>query len=326
MFLYFSRTIVYNSFGKVYKSDVLEIQHSEGRNVMLTYTLDISKDSRWLRTTPGTVALAQPYYVTEAGLFYAGQHFITERSDKDSYLIFYTFSGEGFLTQEGSTLRLVPGSALILDCRRPQRYGTAPGSDHWHHCWVHADGSGVAALFSMINPGGKPAAIPVHDAIRERFTHLMRRIPQETASAVLSASLDVHRILQDMASASLHDETERRHSHQDLMEAAAEYIREHYAEDVHIGTLLGITHVSRSYFLRLFRQYMGTTPYNFLLLTRITRAKEMLETTDLPVAEIAYEVGFQGDANFSSRFLAITGVTPGQYRRQALRSQAGAGQ
>ena len=107
---------------------------------------------------------------------------------------------------------------------------------------------------------------------------------------------------------------------------AAEYIREHYAEDVHIGTLLGITHVSRSYFLRLFRQYMGTTPYNFLLLTRITRAKEMLETTDLPVAEIAYEVGFQGDANFSSRFLAITGVTPGQYRRQALRSQAGAGQ
>jgi hypothetical protein len=122
---------------------------------MLTYTLDIDEKSQWLRTTPGTVALAQPYYVTEAGLFYAGERFMTERTDKDSYLILYTFSGEGFLTQDGSTVSLTPGTALILDCRRPQRYGTAPGCDHWHHYWVHADGCGVSALFTVINPDGK---------------------------------------------------------------------------------------------------------------------------------------------------------------------------
>ncbi len=290
---------------------------------MLTYTLDIADKSQWLRTTPGPSALAQPYYVTEAGLFYAGPQFITDRTDKDSYLILYTFSGKGFLTQDGDTISLTPGTALILDCRRPQRYGTAPGCDHWHHYWIHADGCGVAALFSVINPDGRASSVTVPDTIRDRFAHLLKRVPQETASAVLSESLDVHRILQDMASASLHEETERRHSHQELMEEAADYIREHYSEDVHVETLIGITHVSRSYFLRLFRHYMGTTPYNFLLLTRITRAKELLETTDLPVSQIGYEVGFQGDANFSSRFLAITGVTPGQFRKQALRSDSG---
>ena len=68
---------------------------------MLTYTLDITEKSQWLRTTPGTAALAQPYYVTEAGLFFAGERFVTERTDKDSYLILYTFSGEGVLTQDG---------------------------------------------------------------------------------------------------------------------------------------------------------------------------------------------------------------------------------
>ena len=288
---------------------------------MLTYPLDIDEKSQWLRTTPGTVALAQPYYVTEAGLFYAGERFMTERTDKDSYLILYTFSGEGFLTQDGSTVSLTPGTALILDCRRPQRYGTAPGCDHWHHYWVHADGCGVSALFTVINPDGKLSCAAVPDTIRERFTHLMQRLPQETAAAVLSASLDVHRILQNMASVSLQEKQDRRQTHQDMIEKAADYIREHYAEDLHIESLLSVTHVSRSYFLRLFRRYMGTTPYNFLLLTRITRAKELLETTSLPISEIGYEVGFQGDANFSSRFLALTGVTPGQFRRQALRAK-----
>ncbi len=289
---------------------------------MLTYTLDIDKNSMWLRTTPGSVALSQPYYVTEAGLFYAGERFVTERSDKDSYLIFYTISGEGLLTQEGTTVRLTPGSALILDCRKPQRYRTAPGSDHWHHYWIHADGCGVASLFSVINPDSKPISVEVADSNRDRFSHLMLLTPRETTSSILSVSLDVHRILQSMASASLHEEKERRQTHQDTMEKAAEHIREHYAEDLHIETLLSVTHMSRSYFLRLFRRYMGTTPYNFLLLTRITRAKELLETTTLPVSEIAYKVGFQGDANFSSRFLALTGVTPGQFRKQALRGDS----
>ena len=38
--------------------------------------------------------------------------------------------------------------------------------------------------------------------------------------------------------------------------------------------------MSKSYFLRLFRRYMGTTPYNYLVNFRITQAKELLVLTD----------------------------------------------
>ena len=50
--------------------------------------------------------------------------------------------------------------------------------------------------------------------------------------------------------------------------------------------------MSKSYFLRLFRRYMGTTPYNYLVNFRITQAKELLVLTDHSVSEIAQEVGF----------------------------------
>ena len=56
--------------------------------------------------------------------------------------------------------------------------------------------------------------------------------------------------------------------------------------------------MSKSYFLRLFRRYMGTTPYNYLVNFRITQAKELLVLTDHSVSEIAQEVGFGMPATF----------------------------
>ena len=42
---------------------------------MLTYNMDVTPESVWKRTTPSEAELAQPYYCTEAGVFYAQQHF-----------------------------------------------------------------------------------------------------------------------------------------------------------------------------------------------------------------------------------------------------------
>ena len=63
----------------------------------------------------------------------------------------------------------------------------------------------------------------------------------------------------------------------------------------------------------------GTTPYNFLLSTRITRAKELLVLTDFSVCEIAHQVGFGDESNFSTRFTAMVGQSPQQYRKSAMK-------
>ena len=42
---------------------------------MLTYNMDVTPESLWKRTTPSEAELTQPYYCTEAGVFYAQQHF-----------------------------------------------------------------------------------------------------------------------------------------------------------------------------------------------------------------------------------------------------------
>ena len=57
---------------------------------MLTFNMDVEPCSRWLRTTPGAAALAQPYFCTEAGLFHGRERFATARTDQESYLLLWS--------------------------------------------------------------------------------------------------------------------------------------------------------------------------------------------------------------------------------------------
>lgn len=285
---------------------------------MLTFNMDVEPSSRWLRTTPGAAALAQPYFCTEAGLFYGRERFATARTDKESYLLLYTLEGTGLIEQNDTQVALGPGCALLLDCRAPQNYGTAPGQTCWHHYWALIEGTGVHALASVLCPDKHPCAVPLPEA-QPLFTELLDSMETETAGSAISTALVLHRLLAAMAQHQLAADAAT--ANRRMIDDAVAHIRAHYAESLCLDELLASAHISKSYFLRLFRQYMGTTPYNFLLCYRITRAKELLAQTDLPVGAVAHQVGFGDESNFSTRFTAMVGQSPLRYRKSALRAR-----
>jgi AraC family transcriptional regulator len=60
----------------------------------------------------------------------------------------------------------------------------------------------------------------------------------------------------------------------------------------------------------------GMTPYRFVIECRITRAQEMLQTTQAPISEIALACGFSSQQHLTSAFSARLGMTPHQVRVQ----------
>ncbi|WP_294803071.1 AraC family transcriptional regulator [uncultured Gemmiger sp.] len=284
---------------------------------MLTYNMDVEERSLWLRATPGAAVLAQPFYCTEAGHFYGRSRFATARTDKESYLLFYTVAGAGLIEQGAQQVELPAGSALLLNCRTPQSYCTAPGQQSWQHTWVHLDGAGVANLAETLLPQNRLTPVRVSAwEMQPLFDTIFSEWDRGTVAAQIETGLTLHRMLALMAARLLAGDASR--SNRALIEQATGYIRAHYAEPLSLDALLAQTPVSKSWFLRLFRQYTGTTPYNFLLSTRITRAKELLVLTDFAVSEIAHQVGFGDESNFSTRFTAMVGQSPQQYRKSAM--------
>jgi transcriptional regulator GlxA family with amidase domain len=76
---------------------------------------------------------------------------------------------------------------------------------------------------------------------------------------------------------------------------------------------------------RRFREQTGTTPLQWLLIARVRRAQELLETTSNTIERIAAAAGFDSPVTFRARFQKIVGIGPAAYRRQFSGTTSGLG-
>lgn len=98
-------------------------------------------------------------------------------------------------------------------------------------------------------------------------------------------------------------------------EAALSYIEEHYRNPaLSLGEVAGYINRSPAYFSHLLSKKYNQTFREILLQVRIQKAKELLESTDENIQQIAGEVGFNQPNYFSRVFKKMTGKTPREYR------------
>ena len=93
-----------------------------------------------------------------------------------------------------------------------------------------------------------------------------------------------------------------------------EYIHAHLEQDIKLADLAGSIGMSQFHFSHLFKQSIGTSPYQYLLQQRIERAKQLLKQTDRSIVDIALECGFNSHSHLSKQFRQLTGMTPKSYR------------
>jgi AraC-like DNA-binding protein len=92
------------------------------------------------------------------------------------------------------------------------------------------------------------------------------------------------------------------------------YVRVNYRERLSLKDLANLVGLSPSYLSRLFHEQMGERLSRFIVGVRVERAKELLSTTRVPLADVADYVGFANQSHLTTAFKQHTGSTPGAYR------------
>jgi AraC-like DNA-binding protein len=72
--------------------------------------------------------------------------------------------------------------------------------------------------------------------------------------------------------------------------------------------------ISPFHFLRLFSSVLGVTPHQYLVRSRLRHAARLLTDHDIPITDIAYDVGFGDLSNFVRTFHRAAGVSPRRFR------------
>lgn len=93
-----------------------------------------------------------------------------------------------------------------------------------------------------------------------------------------------------------------------------EYIEEYLSEDISLCVLASIAGFSVHHFNDVFKAETGIAPHHFLIERRVHRAKELLLGSDIPIAQIASEVGFSGQSHLTLHFRRLAGTTPLRFR------------
>ena len=93
----------------------------------------------------------------------------------------------------------------------------------------------------------------------------------------------------------------------------AQYLDQHYREEISSRSVSEALHMEHSYFCRNFRKYFGNNFSNYLCNYRVVKATEYYRQSELPIAQIASAVGFSDYCYFSRSFRKYVGISPACY-------------
>jgi AraC family transcriptional regulator len=99
-----------------------------------------------------------------------------------------------------------------------------------------------------------------------------------------------------------------------------EHMEAHIGDDVSLATLADLVDLSPNHFCSAFKTSTGEPPHRSFVRMRIERAKEMLSERQVPVTQIALDLGFGSSAHFSTVFRKHVGMTPTEFRRNVVDS------
>lgn len=94
-----------------------------------------------------------------------------------------------------------------------------------------------------------------------------------------------------------------------------DYINENVEKKLDVQDLALMTKWKYMHFIRLFTKYVGETPYQYILKKKVAKAQQLIIETQIPLTQIAAELGFTSYTNFSNVFKRETGKIPTNLRK-----------
>ncbi|MDR2816454.1 MAG: methylated-DNA--[protein]-cysteine S-methyltransferase [Proteiniphilum sp.] len=100
----------------------------------------------------------------------------------------------------------------------------------------------------------------------------------------------------------------------DRIRCAIEYIDANFREQPSLNKVAAHVNLSPFHFQRMFTEWSGVSPKQFVQYTSVEYAKRILRESKLPLADAACAVGLSGTGRLHDMFVTIEGMTPGEYK------------
>jgi AraC-like DNA-binding protein len=243
-------------------------------------------------------------------------------------------SGE-LIFADGQRLVIAPHALFVIPPFAPHEFRC-----EWcDHCAVHFDLAPGFPPFARDLDRRKPyevqfthglslprrSTLTAGDGVQESIIEIIRLRAEPAPLASWEASLLLSRILLGLLRKSRDGQAATSDAPQSRAQVriarAVAYANQHFAEKLTAAQLAKAADISPSHFNRLFNEWTGYSPMEYLRRLRVEQARKLLADVDLSIKEIAARTGFDDAYHFSKVFRRIDGLPPTRFRESVLAGQ-----
>ncbi len=250
------------------------------------------------------------YYVDACGHYCCELGYKIRRRNLEAIILMLIENGTMRLQYEGKSYTAGPGDVVLIDCNHPQYYDTP---DYLEFYWLHIGGVNA---FDFCDYLTRERGIVHRTAHNEHIATLIRYLVSQFTTNQPVSDAEHSRILHSilcylMPGAPVAFDASDDNS---PVQQVIRFIQLHLSEDLNLNRLSQVVHLSPSHLIRLFRAEIHHSPHEYIILTRMNRARYLLKTTSMPIKAIALESGYRNESSFTSAFTEKIGISPHKFR------------
>lgn len=235
-------------------------------------------------------------------------------ASRDHYLIHYIVDGKGTFKNSSGEYTLAKGQGFLITPGETTLYKADP-DEPWEYYWVGFKGVDAEHLLSLCSLCTEQPIIKFDrtDEILQYFTDMFAAYNKSLAREY-SMLGSLYLILASFMS-QIKPRTFTSSNIRIYLNTAIEYVSNNYAYDINVARLATYIGIDRTYLYRIFKDSLNISPEQYILKVRMTKAANLLKTTDDSVLQIALSTGFKDISHFSTVFKRFFLVTPTSYRK-----------
>lgn len=240
---------------------------------------------------------------------------------REDYLLHIIIGGKGVFRTKESTFDLKRGQFFLI-FPGEQTYYEADQLQPWEYIWIGFNGRKVNELISSI---GITKETPVGNVtsfenIKRKILNMISKNPFSMKSR-LELQGDFFHLFSNLLnySKSVENITVNKINKQLVyVDEAIEIIKNQYSDfDFQIKDISTQLSLNQSYLTSIFKKSTKKTLHEYLIMYRIQKSRNYLETTDLSISEVAGKVGYKNSLSFTRVFKKNMKMTPSRYKQIA---------
>lgn len=274
-------------------------------------------------STPSSFAERVFFYSTRIGHYFCNRNYQFScncetallPSHRFHYMLFLIKQGALELTIEGERLTAERNALVLFDCKRAHEYRAL--TDDLEFYWLIFDGP-MSGLFyrEILDLRGGTHAFPAPDPGQAHL--LLTRLLTYAELPERKSEHTVSELIYSLLCGLLAGSTGADSSADSLIAHALRFMDQHFDARLSVEEVASHIGLSASHFTKQFRAHTGYSPYEYITLRRIDRAKELLIGTDQTVKQVAFETGYSSEENFIRSFKKKVGASPSVFRRYPI--------